>query len=342
LTKKIASLRVMHRLEEYVKSRRFWIILAVPVLVILALLASVLFAQLLVVDLVIPVPQFPGEVQIFKMVNPAVTAEYVSELGEKLGLSGDLKKYATGYGLQDEAKRATLNVRLADGRIEYDTSPQPSLASPGLPAPEAAVTLATGFLSQAGLLKAGMKPYQVSIGETAGGIPQTLCVSFTSQVDVTRIIFPGDQRDYVNDMFFPGGEIVEIDNILLPGGRSSVIIGNTGKVTRMTFRPIQCIPAQTISTKPIDQAYRELKAEINRTRNDIIDPLDRFKRTHFISIGSIAISYCLESPDMNLEWVYPIYVFKGQARVFWQGSARPYRNMVSATDLFSLPRLIRY
>ena len=324
------------------KSKRFLIILAVPVSVFLVLLACILFSQLLVVDLVIPLPKFPEDIQIYKMVTPDITAEYISALGAKWSLKGDVKQYDTGFSLQDIEKKVTLNVSLANGYIEYDTASQPSIESPTLPTYEEAVTIATGFLSQAGLLTDGMKPYQVSVGETAGATPLMLRVLLTSQVDVNNTVFPGDQRDNINNISFSGGGIAEIDNILLPGGQSMVEIGNAGKVTRMSFRPIQCVPSQTVKIKPVDQAYREMKADENRSRNDFINQIDRFRGSHFISVDSITISYCLESQATGREWVYPIYVFKGQSRVFWKGPAHPYRNIISATDLYSLPRMTRY
>lgn len=220
------------------KYKWLWIILAVPLGLILIIAGFILITRLLMVDSTISLPKFPQELQVYKIVKPEITAEYVSALGAKWGLTGEVKQYPTVFSLQDKEKQTTLRVDLADGDIEYTTASQPSVKSPTLPTYEDAVTIASDFLNQSGLLTAEIKPYKVGIRSTAGGIVQELYVSLTSQVDINDIIFPGNQGDATNDILLSGRDIVEIDNIQVSGGKSTVDIGNGGKVTRMNFRPI--------------------------------------------------------------------------------------------------------
>jgi hypothetical protein len=311
------------------KSRQFLIIFAIPVLVVLLLAGGIVFTRLLVIDSTIPLPRFPEEIQIYEMIKPNITAEYVAALGIKFGLKGAVKQNGAFIGVQDEQTKASLAVNADSGYIEYDTPSMPWVENSVLPTFEEAKTIARDFLNQAGLLRSGMKYCQAEVGMSRGATPQELHVLVTS---------------LTNELIFPGIQSVDSSDILLPGGQSNVVIGSEGKVIRMSFHPIQCIPSQTTRIKPVDQAYRELKASVSKNMftGDRPISIDRLAGPHWISINSITVSYFLDSASARVGYVYPGNVFKGQSSFFIGANSSPFAYAINATDLFEFPIRVPY
>ena len=264
-----------------------------------------------------------------KMIKPNITTEYVAALGTRLGLKGAVVQNSTFIGLKDEQTKASLVVYTDSGYVEYGIPSQPWVEDSVLPTLEKAKTIASDFLSQAGLLRSGMKYYQSEVGMSQGATPLQLHVSVTS---------------LTHDLVFPGYQSIDSGDILLPGGQSNVVIGSEGKVIRMSFRPVQCVPSQTTGVKPVEEAYGEMKAFAgkNMFTSDRPISIDRFTSSHWISINSITISYFLESKPAEAGYAYPGYVFKGRSSFFVRGHSSPFAYAVSATDLFTFPIRVAY
>lgn len=271
---------------------------ALSSLIVLALvvIAFYLFGMPLF-DMVIPMPEFPEHIQIYRIETPDITAEYVAEVGAKLGLPGEAVLGSDGrYRMSDKEQGRYLEVDPASGTIWYSTSNLSRMSVPTLPSQEKAATIATDFLAERGWLPQGVivksvRPYGLQIGSTLA----LLSIAFSYPPDIQLTGYGGDY---------------------------SVSIGHEGEVVEMKINVRTYVPVEEVPLKPIEQAYRELK-KTGRKYTSI--------GSHWVKIEAVSIAYWLDYQIEGQEYVYPVYEFTGRFGKYFGGTPSPYRGWVDAT-----------
>jgi hypothetical protein len=228
-------------------------------------------------------PDSPDQLQIYKMVFPDITEEYVIDLGAKFSLTGEISEGTKNFLLSDDERRIYLEVYKPTGAFKFSNYPKlyPSSESvlekhPVLPSDPEALKIATDFLAERDLLPAGDIAYKVEVGDSFGNIPTALLVSFDHSVD-----------------------------IIGPGARHGVRIGDKGEVVQVFINPtnpVELPPHEMADVKTVQQAYEE----INLSKNYFIP-----SQAKLVDISEVNIAYWLEAIDQGQEFVVPVYVFRG-------------------------------
>jgi hypothetical protein len=229
---------------------------------------------------IVPFPTFPSQIQVYKVIKPEITSQYVTDTGTKLGLTEGVKQ---GNGLfYIQSGERSLIVYLASGGIEYSNNTFPK-EKPVLPSDEEAITIATDALNKLGLLSPGLKGTNEGIGESAalGGTMGTWPISLTI----------GFKRN-IDGLHFNG-----------PGAKYEVRIGNKGEIRRILINPINYTPQKLASLKSVDQAFKEMKAS-----KKYLAPMETKK----VIIDSVTLDYWLESITKGQESISPVFDFSGQ------------------------------
>ncbi len=224
-------------------------------------------------------PAFPDKAMVYRTVKPEVTLEMVTEIGAKLGLTGEAAfspREAT-YHMSD-SKGTLLSVYPATGAISLATNKLYTTISPELPSFEEAAEIAREFLDERGWLPPGLKVDEVKIGGTSGGMPDHLLVTF----------------DYRIDGFRTTG----------PGKKFGVRIAHKGEIGYLQINPVKCSPHENVPIKKVEQAFQELKENRKYTI-----PLDTTK----VMIDSVSIEYWVGSMKEGQEYVIPVFTFKGRS-----------------------------
>ena len=236
-------------------------------------------------DLTAPLGEFPEKIQVYRMIKPEVNAEYVKAIGAKLGFQGEIS-----FGSDNRFHMGNENIQLEvlppTGSIIYNKLKPAVLfpkeiyearQKPELPSFEEAAAIAADFLSQRGLLPEGVKVNKVIVGGKAGSVPDHLAVSFDYRIDGFR--FTGSGASY------------------------NVRIGHEGQIGQIMINPVKWAPHEMVSIKPVEQAFRELKAESKYSA-----PYNTKK----VKVDNVSIEYWLEGMDIDQEFIVPVYTFQGQ------------------------------
>lgn len=229
-------------------------------------------------ELAAPLTEFPDAMQVYEMVKPAVTEDYVLALATKFGLKGELSSGEDTFLISDNETDTILQVYKATGTFRYGS---PSKMYPGgtpnLPSDEEALKIATDFLVQRDLLPRGDVASKVTAGGKANGVTTHLLVSFDHTVGITG-----------------------------PGARHGVRIGDGGEVIQVFINPTNPLdlpPHAMMKVKSSEQAFEEMKAERRYYAGT---------ETQKVVIDSVFVAYWLEPIDEGQEYVVPAYVFKGR------------------------------
>jgi hypothetical protein len=229
-------------------------------------------------------PDFPDKLQVYKMVKPEITREYVKNLGAKFGFAGELSEGTENYLLSDNETRTYLEVYKATGTFNYSEYPKlfPNSETvlqkaPVLPSDAEAMKIATDFLVERNLLPEGDVADKVEVGGKFGNIPLHLLVSFKHVVQ-----------------------------IMGPGAMHAVRIGDGGEVVQVFINPTNPLvlpPLEIAAAKPIQQAYDEIL-----TAKHYYAPSQSQKAL----IDNVTVAYWIEDKGIGQDYVAPVYVFRGQ------------------------------
>jgi hypothetical protein len=227
------------------------------------------------------IPDFPDKQQVYKMVKPDVTVEYVKALGAKFDLTGEMSEGTENFLLSDNKNKTYLEVYKATGTFRYFKQsyfeiPSASLIQkpPILPSDVEALKIATDYLVERDLLPRGDVAYKVDVGDSFGEIPTTLLVSFKHSIEII-------------------------------GSKHGVRIGDGGEVVDVFINPTNPLelPLQEmVEVKSVQQAYEEVKFGNNYSAPS---------KARNVKIDNITIAYWLEAPSKEQDYVIPVYVFKG-------------------------------
>ncbi len=231
-----------------------------------------------VFDLAIPLPEFPQNIRVYKMIKPDITIEDVTEIGASLGMTGEVGENDKSYLMSNNETGAFLTVFKATGAFRYHISSRlfPG-ETPVLPSYEEAALIATNFLAERGWLDDGVKINSVVVGGEANGVPSHLLVIFDRPVDGYQFQFAAD--------------------------KDALRIGDGGEVVAVFINPVKYEFYKMAALKPVKQAYRDLK----KTRDEFTQV-----GTLWVSIDSVSIAYWLDGVLSEQDYIYPVYVFKGQ------------------------------
>jgi hypothetical protein len=257
--------------------KRFIIALA-SLFVVLLLAFAFWYFYTPVFNMVIPLPDFPESIQVYRMVDPDVTFEKVAGIGTKLGMTGEISERDDSFVMNDHRTGAHLVVFKATGAFQYDiASALYPEETPVLPSFEEAGLIATDYLSERGWLAGGVELNEVVVGGTMGnGTPAHLLVRF----------------DY------------PIDGYKFAANKYSLRIGHGGEVVSVFINPVKYDFARMAALKPVKQAYRELKA--TRGKFAGVSKL-------WVSIDDVYVAYWLDGVMRAQDYIYPVYVFMGHS-----------------------------
>jgi hypothetical protein len=220
---------------------------------------------------------FPEKMEVYQTVKPEITAEYVADLGAKLGLKGDVVlRPDESYLIHDINSSTFLRINLATGGIQYLVD-KISTPSATLPSEDQAAQIASAYLVQHNLLLKDVKLGNVQASEKMNGVTTALAVKFNRTVD--------------------GFDLTG------PGNKYSVFVGENGIITYMIINPVKYTPKEMVTIKSVDKAFDELKS--NQKFNVALN-------TKTVTVDNITIAYWLESMTQGQDSIVPVYVFKGQ------------------------------
>jgi len=252
-----------------------------------------------------PLPDMPDKLQVYKMVKPDVNEEYVRALGAKFDLEGDISEGTKNYLLRNNQTKNSLEVYKPTGTFWYHLRSYFRIPSeeiiknpPKLPQDAEALKIATDFLVERDLLPKGDVACRVDVGASFGEIPTCLLVSFQHAVQITG-----------------------------PGSRHGLRIGDGGKVVEVFINPtnpLELPPLEMVAVKSVQQAYEEVKTNIN-----YYAPSESRK----VKIDNVTVAYWLEALGEGQEYVAPVYIFKGTCLDAWGNPLEePFSCTVEAVD----------
>jgi hypothetical protein len=248
-------------------------------------------------DMVIPLPDFPDSIQVYRMVDPGITVEKAAEIGAKLCMTGEVREGDEYFAMSDNGTGARLMVFKATGAFQYDiASALYPEETPVLPSFEEAGSIATDYLAERGWLAGGVELSEVVVGGTTGnGTPAHLLVRFAYPIDEYRFA----------------------------ANKYGLRIGEGGEVVSVLINPVKYEFARMAALKQVKQAYLELK----ETRGTFAGVSKLW-----ISIDDVYIAYWLDGVMSEQEYIYPVYVFSGQSH---PGDDK-YTGLIEATDESSI------
>lgn len=235
-----------------------------------------------------PMPDFPSEVMVYKVISPTITKEEVSAQAKKLGISGEVKEGLNGLGLTVlgiVSPEGSYSVDKETGSFDYTTKEFELQAFPlkTLLSDEEYKKLATEFLVAKGLLSENAVWRDVNrnnvVGNSAGErFPYMIEVRYGHK-DLNGIRFGG-----------VGPEI-------------TVVFGENGKITSAfsVWREVE--PFKDYPIISLNEAVEQVKAG----KATIYDA----KPNDIGTIKEAKLIYQNEPKDYQQQYVIPHYMFVG-------------------------------
>lgn len=282
-----------------------------------------------------PLTTNPGQAAVYRVNSSQVTVASVTELGRKLGFTGqaslspDGTKIVMTQGSGEEARQ--LAVWTASGAVDYDyVEPYklyPSTA-PSLPSQSQAELIAYNFLQQADLLPPDYRSIAQIADETtvaAGGgysvgktyaepaappasaaPPPAAAPSATSAPSApSEETAPSPTHTPMIATYWAVAFPLFVDGTEAtgPGSMIDVSVGNNGQVMRIlsSWRPVS--PLRTDNIISVEQAFHALVVG----QGSLEVPLDCTK----VVVDRIQLKYWMEPPSEKQDYVLPVYEFTG-------------------------------
>jgi anti-sigma-K factor RskA len=240
---------------------------------------------------------------VYRVAAPDVTAESVTSLGRRLGLSGEAEQINGGEKLRmienaGEDSRE-LVVWTTSGAIEYGfVSPEKlnPLDSPSLPSMDESKRIAYSFLERVGLVPPGYRSFfriRNDIMVIPGG-----SYSITDR-NTGRVMQKDPTYWIVNFPYYVQGTLATG-----PGARIEVRIGNKGEILQLIWAWRELAPVYSGKTMSEASAFNDLASgkgslEIPLTCDQVI-------------VEQVNRSYWINPPSERQDYALPVYVFRGE------------------------------
>jgi hypothetical protein len=245
----------------------------------------------------------PGQAQVYKIQGVDITTESVTELGRRLGFSGEASfidggtKIAMFEGEGEDMRE--LAVWTASGAIDYGYVEPDKLYPPytsDLPSPEEAELIAYDFLQQADLLPPGYGDFAKIEDEAAviAGGSYSVGDRYTEEIIQQAPTYWLVSFPYrVDDTWTTG-----------PGSKIEVSIGDGGEVARLLWSWRQTAPRTTENIISEEEAYYDLI----QGKGSLDVPLD----CGLVVIEDVQLKYWIDPPSEKQDYAVPVYEFKGR------------------------------
>ena len=233
----------------------------------------------------------------YKIVNPEISADYVTTIATGIGLTGEATLNRAGnYYISDDTgdRKKTLAVATNSsdynaGFINYDVRRGLfSTEQPVMPSDEEAIQMANEFLTSVGLVEANAELQGVKTVETTGiGGPE-------GYTEWTTMLGVGYKRTINGKLVVGDTLVVEIDEDGICGCMKS-------------WRQVQ--PYQEVSLKPVAQALQALEAASSRGMYSANSDVDGAAQ---IIIDQVDICYWMDVPAARQSYCAPVYQLEGR------------------------------
>ncbi len=269
-----------------------------------------------------PLSTAMGGSPVFRVKSADVTTESVTELGRKLGFSGEARlmdggdKIAMFEGEGDEMRE--LIVWTASGAVEYGYVEPDKLFPeypPDLPSQQEAELIAYDFLQQADLLPPGYRTFAELEGDTtaiAGGgysvsrkyveeaAPSAPSEEPTPSPEAAEpAALPAPTYWLVDFPYFVDGA-----SATGPGSKIEVSVGDNGEVVRLLWSWRQMTPISDQNIISQSQAYDDLI----QGKGSLDIPLDCDQ----VVVEQVQLKYWLDAPSEEQDYAVPVYEFTGE------------------------------
>jgi hypothetical protein len=281
----------------------------------------------------------PGQAAVYEIESSDVTVASVTELGRKLGFSGQAKlidngtKIVMSQGSGDDARQ--LTVWTASGAVDYGYV-EPEKLYPSypaeLPSQSEAELIAYNFLEETDLLPPGYGSFAKVRDETtviAGGgysVSSTLAAEATPSAPSapsgeavpeepaapsapsatapppapTKPTEPQAPTYWLVDFPF----FIDGASATGPGSKIEVSVGDGGEVVSMLWSWRQMSPLGTDNIISQQQAFQDL----TQGKGSIDIPLD----CRQVIIEQVQLKYWLDPPSEQQDYAVPVYEFTGE------------------------------
>jgi hypothetical protein len=267
----------------------------------------------------------PGRAAVYQIKSSDVTIASVTELGRRLGFSGDASLIDNGAKIVMSAGEGEdmrqLTVWTASGAVEYGYVEPEKLypTQPAqLPSQGEAELIAYDFLEQADLLPPGYQSLAKIKDETtvaAGGsysvsqryaaeappaaVPSAPSLPWQSPTPAAPVPPPGTTYWLVD---FP----YQVDGASAtgPGSKIEVSIGDKGEVVSLVWSWRQMSPLSTANIISENQAFQDLI----QGKGSLDVPLD----CRQVVVEQVQLKYWLDPPSEKQDYALPVYEFTGQ------------------------------
>jgi hypothetical protein len=284
---------------------------------------------------------YEDKAAVYKIESTDITTGSVTELGRKLGFTGQAKRSYDGSKIEmtqgSGADARQLTVWTASGAVEYGyVEPEKMYPStwPLLPSQSDAALIAYDFLQQADLLPAGYHSLASIKDETtvAAGGGYSFSKAAAAAPPAAEPAAPAAPTPITEDtsteaaapstpparpapVTTPGGQaptywLVEfpyfVDGAVAtgPGSKIEVSVGDRGQVVDMQRSWRQMSPYRTDNIISEQQAFQELI----QGEGSLEVPLDCKQ----VIVDGVQLKYWLDPPSEEQDYVIPVYEFTGR------------------------------
>jgi hypothetical protein len=219
-------------------------------------------------------PQFPETLQVYKMIRPEITPQYLVDLCQKMDLNGEINEGNKVMSISNGS--TSLTIYKSSGGIEYENnSISNPRVKPDLPSNDDAISIARDALSKIGQLPKEIREITCVVGESSEW-PISLLVKFNRTIDGKGFAGAGD--------------------------KCGVRVGDKGEIRQIMVNPIKYEVQETVNIKNADQAFLEMKEE----KKYIVS-----QSTFKVIIDDISIGYWLQPITESQSYIAPVYIFSG-------------------------------
>ncbi len=244
-----------------------------------------------------------GQATVYAIQTPDVSIASTTELGRKLGFSGDAQIIDSGQkivmvtGSGSETRQ--LYVWTASGAIEYgftDPAREYPESSANLQSERDAKRTGYDFLKNNNLLPPGYSDFS--------SIENSIIVTADNRYVIDQNI--RGRAEYKALGYWVVNLPYRIDNTIAtgPGSKIEINIGSKGEVLKLVWAFRGVSPAYTGSIRSPDDAYRAL----TQGEGSIDIPLDSSQ----VVVKQVRLSYWIDPLSEKQTYALPVYEFKGE------------------------------